>query len=197
MISHQVDDPRFLAGVKRLISPRYVGRLSVSTRTLIRLASWAPGIWLRILFLRLAGAKIAEDLSLSPAVFVLNPWRLQIGSHNNIARGVQLDARGGLVIGDNVNISEEVAIWTAEHDVQSASFDTTMAKTVIGNRAWLCFRCVIMPGVEIGEGAVVAACAVVTKSVPPFTIVGGVPAKILGRRNPELTYQLGRSSGPI
>jgi acetyltransferase-like isoleucine patch superfamily enzyme len=102
-----------------------------------------------------------------------------------------LDSRGGLTIGDNVNISDEVAIWTAEHDIQSPTFAYTTAPVVIGARAWLCFRSIILAGITLGEGCVVASGAVVTKDVAPFTVVAGIPAKVIGSRNRHLTYQLG------
>jgi acetyltransferase-like isoleucine patch superfamily enzyme len=61
----------------------------------------------------------------------------------------------------------------------------------IGDRAWLSFRCTVLPGVTIGEGAVVAAGAVVTNDVPSYAIVAGVPAHVTGERTPrDLTYEL-------
>lgn len=160
---------------------------AAAVRTLMRL----PLQSLRLVALRLAGAHIGEDLVFASGVEVLSPWRLTLGSHTNIGRNAHLDARGDLAIGDNVNISDEVAIWTAEHDIQSPDFVMTRGPVVIESRAWICYRSVVMPGVRIGEGSVVAAAAVVTKSVAPFSIVGGVPARVIGSRNRELTYQLG------
>ena len=67
----------------------------------------------------------------------------------------------------------------------------------IGDRAWLSFRATILPGVSVGEGAVVAAGAVVTSDVPPYAIVAGVPARVVGERSPrELSYELGASAAP-
>jgi acetyltransferase-like isoleucine patch superfamily enzyme len=149
--------------------------------------------WIRLLALKAARAALGDDINLSPGVDVLSPWRLSIGSHTNIARHVHLDARGTLVIGDNVNISEEVAVWTAEHDIQSAEFTMTRHAVVIEDYVWLCFRSIILPGVKLGRGCVVASGAVVTKEVPPFTVVAGVPARVVGTRNQSLTYHLGNS----
>jgi acetyltransferase-like isoleucine patch superfamily enzyme len=103
-----------------------------------------------------------------------------------------MDARGGLKIGSHCNISAEAAIWTAEHDIQSPEFAMTQAPVVIGDRAWICFRATVLPGVNIGEGSVVAAGAVVTRDVPPFSLAGGVPARVVGKRAGNLIYQLGR-----
>jgi acetyltransferase-like isoleucine patch superfamily enzyme len=93
------------------------------------------------------------------------------------------------VIGQNVNFSAEAAIWTQQHDPQSATFEIYSAPVVVEDRAWISFRSTVLPGTTIGEGAVVAANAVVTKDVPKFTIVGGIPAKVIGSRNHNLTYK--------
>ena len=96
----------------------------------------------------------------------------------------------GLRIGDNVNISEGVAIFTLEHDPNSLEFASRGAEVRIGNRVFIGARAIILPGVTVGEGAVVAAGAVVTKDVRPFAIVGGVPARSIGNRTRDLTYEL-------
>ena len=156
--------------------------------------SWAPCEAMRVIGLRLFGAKIGADVSMARAVRVFHPWRLSIDAHSVIGCRVVLDARGGLVIGSNCNISDEVAIWTAEHDVQSPDFAMTTAPVVVGDRVWLCHRSSVLPGVAVGEGVVVASGAVVTRDIPEFTIAGGVPAKVIRKRNPNLTYLLGRST---
>jgi maltose O-acetyltransferase len=60
----------------------------------------------------------------------------------------------------------------------------------VGDRAWIGYRAIVLPGVSIGEGAVVGAGAVVSRDVPPFTIVAGNPARPIGERSRVLTYQL-------
>lgn len=122
-------------------------------------------------------------------------WReIRVGSKISIGKGsiigsdVILDGRHGIVIGQSVNISSEVALWTLQHDPQSTDFSTKGGTIVIEDRAWISFRTTILPGVSIGQGAVVAAGSVVTKDVAPYTIVGGIPAKQIGTRNPEVQY---------
>jgi acetyltransferase-like isoleucine patch superfamily enzyme len=178
-----------------LIGDGAKAKLSLGIRPWLRLLSYAPLESLRLLGLRLAGARLGVDIVLAPGVQVLSPWRLEIGSHTNIARRACLDSRGTLTIGDNVNISEEVAVWTAEHDIQDPNFPMTRDAVVIEDHVWLCFRSIVMPGVRIGEGSVIASGAVVTKSIPPFSVAAGVPAKVIGRRNSSLTYRLGNSPG--
>ncbi len=118
------------------------------------------------------------------------PWNLHIGEGTIIGDKAILDARSGIYIGNNVNFSTGVWIWTLQHNVNSPSFgvDGEGKAVVIHDRVWVSCRTVILPGVEIGEGATVAAGAVVTKSLGEFKIYGGVPAKEIGSRNSELTY---------
>lgn len=101
-----------------------------------------------------------------------------------------LDARNGITIGNNVSLSMGVWIWTMEHDPQDSYYQAKGGPVVIEDYAWISCRVVILPGVTIGQGAVVAAGAVVTKDVPPYEIVGGVPAKVIGERTKDLRYTL-------
>jgi acetyltransferase-like isoleucine patch superfamily enzyme len=96
----------------------------------------------------------------------------------------------GLSIGSNVSISEGVCIFSLEHDPNSADFAPRGAPVSINNYVFVGARALILPGVVLGNGCVVAAGAVVTRDVPPFTIVAGVPAKPIGQRRQDLTYAL-------
>ena len=118
------------------------------------------------------------------------PEGLRIGRGTIVGDCARLDARYGIEIGENVNLSTGVWIWTAQHDYNSPSFagGRKCGKVKIGNRAWIGPRVIILPNVTIGEGAVVGAGAVVTKAVPPYTLVGGVPAKKIGEREQHLNY---------
>jgi putative colanic acid biosynthesis acetyltransferase WcaF len=177
-------------------------RIRSSARRIIRLLievwlwlmSWAPTHAMRVFGLRIAGAKIGRNVAIGRGARALYPWRLSIGANTIIGLRVCLDARGGLTIGSSCNIADDIAVWTAEHDIQSPEFAMTEAPTIIGDRVWICYRSILLPGVNVGEGSVVASGSVVTKGVPPFSVVGGVPAKVIGKRNEHLTYQLGRSA---
>lgn len=113
-----------------------------------------------------------------------------IGRGSTIDQGALLDGRGGLTIGRGVVTGTEVCLLTADHDPQSPTFADRLAPIAIGDRAWLGTRAMVLPGVTVGEGAVVAAGAVVTRDVAPYTIVGGVPARVIGERSRELVYEL-------
>lgn len=121
---------------------------------------------------------------------MLMPKGISIGRNTSVGWFVHLDGRGSISIGDNVNISSYVKVVTGSHDVNSPEFAAEFKPVVICNRVWICTGAIVLPGVHIGEGAVVAAGAVVTKDVPPFSIVGGVPAREIGNRNNQLDYVL-------
>jgi len=108
-----------------------------------------------------------------------------------------MDGRRGIILGRNVNISSGAWIWTLQHDMHDPDFKVVGGPVKIGDRAWICSRSMILPGVEVGEGAVVSAGAVVTKSVDPYAIVAGVPAKKIGDRKRNLRYELWDSRVPF
>lgn len=98
---------------------------------------------------------------------------------------------GGVKIGNNVDLAQEVNIWTEQHDYDDSNYVPIKAPVIIDDYVWIASRATILPGVSIGRGAVVASGAVVTKDVPPLTIVGGIPAKPIGKRKDNFTYKLG------
>lgn len=113
-----------------------------------------------------------------------------IGSGSVINADCRMDTRGGLVIGNGVSVSSQVTILTADHDIESPTFGGRQRSVEICDCVWIGTRATILPGVHIGRGAVVAAGAVVTKDVDPATVVGGVPARVIGRRQLKPSYRL-------
>lgn len=127
-------------------------------------------------------------------------WKgsLQIGSGCNIGFKCHLDCRRGIYIGKNVTVASEVMFWSLHHDYNDLHFGVKGGKISVGDYCWICSRAIILPGVKIGEGAVVAAGAVVCKDVEPWSIVGGVPAKKIGERErKEYEYVPGAYSIPF
>lgn len=123
---------------------------------------------------------------------IRNHKGLFIGEGSIIGDRCVLDARNGIEIGKNVNFSTNVQIWTEQHDHRDPDFrcnSDESFKVKIGDRAWLGPNTTILHGVHVGEGAVVAAGAVVTKDVPAYTIVGGIPAREIAKRNRNLQYE--------
>jgi maltose O-acetyltransferase len=101
----------------------------------------------------------------------------------------RLDTRGAINIGNSVSISNEVMILTADHDMDDRSFIGRNRPVVIEDYAWIGSRAILLPGVTIGKGAVVAAGSVVAKDVSPYMVVGGVPAKVIRQRSQDLDYR--------
>ena len=115
---------------------------------------------------------------------------IKIGDHTIVNRQCVLDGRGGLRVGNNVSISPGVWILTDAHDMQDPFFPEIFGPVTIGDYAWLGSRAMVLPGVTVGEGAVIAAGAIATKHVPPYTVVAGIPARPIGVRQRDLRYKL-------
>jgi maltose O-acetyltransferase len=158
---------------------------------LMRLTGHLPSNALRVAIYRRAfGVKIGKGVRVEGECLLWGPGRIGIGAGSVVNRGVLLDGRFPLTIGENVSISLFAVILTLEHDLADPEFRSVGAPVVIGDRAFIGARAMVLPGVIIGEGAAVAAGAVVTRDVPPRTIVGGVPAKPIGLRPENLVYRL-------
>lgn len=130
------------------------------------------------------GALIAHDACIGEGKFVGRPQNLKVGSRSFIGRA-ELMLHGDLEIGANVCINDGVVILTATHDLDDPSWSQIAKPVSIGDYAWIATHAKILPGVKIGRGAVVGACAVVTKDVPPGGVAVGNPARILEKRRSE------------
>lgn len=142
----------------------------------------------KFIYVCLYKVKIGKDVYIYRHLELRAPGNLIISGKNSIGKYVMLDARNGLTIEEGCVIASHVLVWTLHHDYNSDNFCTVGNPVILGAYSWICSRSIILPGVTIGKGAVVASGAVVTKDVPPFAIVGGVPAKIIGYRE-EKDYQ--------
>ncbi len=140
-----------------------------------------PSRHFRLFCLRCLGAKIGK-VSMFRNFEIRNPKGLCIENGCSIGPNVRLDARKGLTIKENVTIAAEASIWTLQHDYNDENFKTVGDSVILGKYAWICSRSIILPGVKIGKYAVVASGAVVSKNVPDYAIVGGIPAKVIGHR---------------
>jgi acetyltransferase-like isoleucine patch superfamily enzyme len=153
-----------------------------------------PSHTFRKLIYRLAGVGIGKNSTIHTGAKFFQPANISIGKGTIIGQGIFLDGREKLVIGDHVDIASEVMIYNSEHDINSPEFAPVSAKVEIKDYCFIGPRVIILPGVTVGKGAVVAAGAVVTKDIPDFAIVGGVPAKQIGVRGlKEPRYKLGRA----
>ncbi|HEX6097608.1 MAG TPA: acyltransferase [Thermoanaerobaculia bacterium] len=159
---------------------------------------------------RMRGARIGSKTRIGAAVRARRPWCIELGTRVEIEHGVFLkvvEDAARLAVGDyafigtgaEIDVAESVAIgahtliapnvFITDHTHNAAAGlrldeqGSRSAPVVIGADAWIGTRAVILPGVTIGDGAIVGAGAVVTKDVPPNTIAAGVPAKVIGTRS--------------
>lgn len=116
------------------------------------------------------------------------PSKLTIDENSIIGDRCELDARGSVLIGKNCNLSSEVHIWTGQHDPKGVHFEYVVKPVVIKDRCWISSNTIVLPGVTMGEGSVLAAGGVLTRDTEPFSIYAGVPAKKIGERPHELEY---------
>ena len=137
--------------------------------------------WKRFL-LRLFGARIAKGVRIESTATFWAPWNVTIGKNSWIGGGARLYAVDKITIGANVVVSQDADICTASHDISSSIFDLVMKPIVIDDYAWVAARAAVLPGVKVGDGAVIGYAAVVTRDVAPWTVVGGNPATLLKRR---------------
>ncbi len=153
-----------------------------------------PFWFIRKFVFKLFGVKIGKGTTIHMGCKFFEPSGVTIGEDSMIGEGAFLDGREKLKIGNHVDIASQVLIYNSEHDLNASDFHAVNTTVEIGDYVFIGPRAIILPGVKIGKGAVVAAGAVVTKDVKDFEIVGGVPAKVIGeRKNKDLHYKLGRA----
>ena len=153
---------------------------------------YIPSRFVRGSYLEAYLARHGQGTGVQMGCRFLNGRKIQLGDRNVINFGCLLDGRRySIRTGDDVSIGPEAAILTLGHDPQSPNFSDKGGEVVIGNKVWICYRAIILPGVSIGEGAVVGAGAVVSRDVEPYTIVAGSPARVVGARTKDLHYECG------
>lgn len=143
---------------------------------------------------RFCGIKIGNGSTFHMWARFYDPKNIVIGADSIIGDHAFLDGRDKIVIGNHTDIASQILIYNSQHNIGSEEFEATTGPVEVGDYVFIGPRAIILPGVKIGRGAVVGAGAVVTKDVPEFTIVGGVPAKVIGeRKNKNPNYILGRA----
>jgi maltose O-acetyltransferase len=146
---------------------------------------------LRRLYLRGWLANLGDETGVQLHCRFLNGRKIHLGERNVINFGCLLDGRKFHIrIGHDVSIGPNASILTLGHDPQSPDLADRGGDVLIGDRVWIGYGAIILPGITLGEGSVVGAGAVVTKDVAPFTIVAGNPARKIGDRTKDLRYQL-------
>lgn len=159
---------------------------AIVARLLVGLLPRGAAARLRARLLRLTGLAVGDRTLLTAEVTVIGgrgSWRnLTIGEDCYINQGCVFDATAPITIGNHVAFGHGVLVTTSSHLIGTHDRRSGLLRPEpvrIGDGAWLASRVVVLPGVEIGAGAVVCAGAVVTRSVAANTMVGGVPARLL------------------
>ncbi len=161
---------------------------------IVSISGFIPLYFIRLIIYFLAGVKIGSGSHIHMGAQFFYPAGVKIGKGTIIGQNAFLDGREKLTIGDNVDIASDVMIYNSEHDINSDDFKAISAPVEIADYVFIGPRVVILPGVKIGKGAIIAAGAVVTKDVAEFAIVGGVPAQVIGARKlKDPHYKLGRA----
>lgn len=142
---------------------------------------------------------IAKNVVIYGGFCIRAPWNISIGKGTIIGDGCNLDGRNGLSIGENVNLSTGVYIYTEQHEVNDPYFRSGKSggMVVIEDYAWISSRTTILPKVHVGKGAVLASGALAPKDLESFGIYAGVPAKKIGERSQDLRYEFDGSYLPF
>lgn len=136
----------------------------------------------RIFLLKVFGAKVKWSSNVLPSCRIWQPWKLTMGAYACLSENVDCYTVDKISIGDQATVSQGVKLCAAGHDITSKIMELTHMPIVIGGNVWVAGWSIILPGVTIGEGAVVGAGSVVTKDVERWTVVAGNPAKFIKRR---------------
>lgn len=160
----------------------------------VRIVGFIPIHTFRWIIYKLAGVNLSPSAHLHMGTQFFHPSGVSIGSGTIVGQNCFLDGRDKLIIGDHVDIASDVMIYNSEHDIDSEDFRPVTAPVKIGDHVFIGPRAIILPGVTIEKGAVVAAGAVVSKDVAEYSVVGGVPAKVIKERGArDFHYRLGRA----
>lgn len=160
----------------------------------LKYVGYIPSHHVRRFFYRAGGMKIGSGSTIHMGAVFYDSRNIRIGEDSIIGENAVLDGRAKLLIGDHVDIASEVMVYNSEHALNDPQFGPIEKDVVIEDYVFVGPRAIILPGVSIKKGAVVAAGAVVTKDVEENSIVGGVPAKEISKRTvKEYSYRLGRA----
>lgn len=134
----------------------------------------------RALFSRLIGKDIDESFFMFPPFYTDFGKNITVGQNVFLNTGCTFQDRGGIIIGDGAQIGQNVVLSTLNHGIAPDKRGITFPfPIVIGKKVWIGANVTVVPGVTVGENAIIAAGAVVTKNVPENGVVAGVPAKVI------------------
>ena len=152
------------------------------TNALFLRSSWLPFMGVKIILLKLFGAKIGKGLVIKPAVNIKFPWKLTIGDYVWLGENVWIDNLDYVKIGANVCISQGAILLTGNHDYTISSFDYRNSPICIEDGVWIGAKTVVCPGVVCKSHAILTVGSIATKNLESFTIYQGNPAKAIRKR---------------
>ncbi len=136
----------------------------------------------RNLLLSSFGANLQKDTKIYPTARIWAPWNLQCEDHVAIAEDAVLYNPKMLTLRSHAIISQQAYLCGATHDYDDPAFPLISFPSTLGAYSWVCARAVVQPGVNLGEGAILALASVATRDLEPWTIYGGIPARKLKSR---------------
>jgi putative colanic acid biosynthesis acetyltransferase WcaF len=136
----------------------------------------------RVVALRLFGAKIETPVLIMDGVLVWHPWSLTLRRYSTLGRGVEVYNFAHITVGEQATVSQGTYLCSATHDFEDPAMPLVYRPISIGAQSWVAANCFVGPGVSVGEGAVVGAHSVVVKDVPAWTVVAGNPARVIRPR---------------
>jgi putative colanic acid biosynthesis acetyltransferase WcaF len=146
-------------------------------------SGWVPFYGIKRWLLRRFGASVGAGVVIKPHVRIKFPWRLRLGEQCWIGEDVWIDNLATIHLANDVCLSQGAYLCTGSHDHRRMTFDLIVKPIVVESAAWIGARAVVLPGVTVHRGAVVAAGSVVTRDVPSGVIVGGSPCRVIGERD--------------
>lgn len=142
-----------------------------------------PCFGFRRWILRLFGSQVGKGVNIYPSTHIYYPWNLEIGDWSCIGEWALVYNLGRVTIGKSVTVSQRAHLCAGTHDYRSADMPLLKLPISIGTSAWICADAFVGPGVNVEDGAVVGARAVVMKNVSPWKVVAGNPARVISERS--------------
>lgn len=173
----------FLIGIMRIFPHNFRKKMF----ELFRMKKGKSGLLIRYILLKSLAEKVGDNVFIAPGSYLLNVEYLRIGNNVSIHPMCYIEARGGIEIGDNVSIAHGVTIMSETHiydrvDIPIKDQGMYYENTIIDSDVWIGAKATILCGIKIYRGSIVAAGAVVTKNVDSYSIVAGVPARLIKKR---------------
>lgn len=143
---------------------------------------WCLNRW-RASLLRMFGAKVGSNCRIDPSCQIWAPWNLILSDYVSLGKDVDCYSMGPIKLGTKVSISQRTFLCTGSHEIESLERKLIIEPIVVKDFAWVASECMIMPGVTIGEGAVIGARSLVTKDMPGWSVCIGHPCRVIKNRS--------------